>query len=168
MWLNAIWISLLVVFSMEYTSSSTDRNEPRLWPSQWGVPLIPEWIPSRRQCTSLRRLLITLMFVIVMLCPILFNGKRWVRNDHNRKHTPLNVLNPLTDFEKPLTETIYLTCSIIWCHQLNQKVRYEKVEKYEKSRQKLSMTSTFLSPQFSYRILSSLACVYRSIIQTFW
>ena len=84
-----------------------------IWPSQWGVPLIPEWIPSRRQCTSLRRLLITLMFVLVMLCPILFNGKRWVRNDHNGKHTPLNVLNPLTDFEKPLTETIYLTCSII-------------------------------------------------------
>ena len=104
----------------------TNNKQGKVWPSQWGVPLIPEWIPSRRQCTSLRRLLITLMFVIVMLCPILFNGKRWVRNDHNRKHTPLNVLNPLTDFEKPLTETIYLTCSIIWCHQLNQKVRYEK------------------------------------------
>ena len=71
----------------------------QLWPSLGGVPLIPGWIPSCRQCTSLRRLLLTLMFVIVMLCPILFNGRRWVRKDYKRKHLPLNVRNPLTDFE---------------------------------------------------------------------
>ena len=36
--------------------------------------LIPGWIPSGGQCNSLTRLLITLMFVIRMLCPILSNS----------------------------------------------------------------------------------------------
>ena len=70
-----------------------------LWPSLGGVPLIPGWIPSSRQCTSLRRLLLTLLFVIVILCLILFNRRRWVRKDHNGKHLPLNVRSPFTDFE---------------------------------------------------------------------
>ena len=46
-------------------------------------------------------------------------------------------------------------------------MRNENVEKDEKSRQKLALTSILLSPQFSYRISSSLAYVYRSIRQTF-
>ena len=45
-------------------------------------------------------------------------------------------------------------------------MRNENVEKDEKSRQKLALTSILLSPQFSYRISSSLAYVYRSIRQT--
>ena len=46
-------------------------------------------------------------------------------------------------------------------------MRNENVENDEKSRQKLALTSILLSPQFSYRIFSSLACVYRSIRQSF-
>ena len=47
-------------------------------------------------------------------------------------------------------------------------MRNENVENYENSRQKLALTSICVSPQFSYRISSSLACVYRSIRQTFF
>ena len=85
------------VFEKESICSFVCWNH--IWPSLGGVPLIPGWIPSSRQCTSLRRLLLTLLFVIVILCLILFNRRRWVRKDHNGKHLPLNVRNPLTDFE---------------------------------------------------------------------
>ena len=90
----------------------------------------PGWIPSSGQCNSLKRLLISLMFDIRMLCPILSNGRRRVRENHFLIHLALNAINSLT-------ESIYFVYSIIWYHWNNQKVRNEIVDDFDKSGQKV-------------------------------